>query len=74
MENQHRQISGYRELDEQEIRKMNAVKALANAAGEMIDEMRKLPTFDQRWVSIAQTHLQEGFMAAVRAIAQPTTF
>ena len=25
-------------------------------------------------LSTAQTHLQEGFMAAVRSIAQPTTF
>lgn len=29
---------------------------------------------DQRWVSIGATHLQEGFMAVMRAIAKPTTF
>ncbi len=27
-----------------------------------------------RWQSIAKTHMQEGFMALVRAVAQPTTF
>ena len=32
------------------------------------------PVLDQRWVSIGRTHLQEGFMALVRAVAQPTTF
>lgn len=26
-----------------------------------------------RWLSISQTHFQEGFMALVRAVAQPTT-
>lgn len=32
------------------------------------------PTIDQRWVSIGATQLQQGFMALVRGIAQPTTF
>ena len=26
---------------------------------------------DPRWISIAKTHFQEGFMAAVRAVARP---
>lgn len=26
---------------------------------------------DQRWMSIAKTHIQQGFMAAVRGIAKP---
>jgi hypothetical protein len=26
---------------------------------------------DKRWLSIAKTHIQQGFMAAVRAIARP---
>lgn len=29
---------------------------------------------DQRWISIGTTHLQEGFMALTRGIAQPSTF
>jgi hypothetical protein len=33
-----------------------------------------LPTLDQRWISIGATQLQQGFMALVRGIAQPTTF
>lgn len=74
MENQHRHITGYRELSEDEIRQMNAVKFMGNALGEMIGEVRKLPDVDQRWASIAETHLQQGIMAAVRAIARPTTF
>jgi len=31
-------------------------------------------SLDQRWVSIGATHLQEGFMALNRAVAQPSTF
>lgn len=33
-----------------------------------------LASLDQRWVSIGATHLQEGFMALNRAVAQPSTF
>lgn len=33
-----------------------------------------MPTLDQRWVSIGATQLQQGFMAVIRGIAQPTTF
>ena len=39
---------------------------------EAVELGLKLP--DIRWVRIGQTHLQQGFMAAIRAIAKPTTF
>lgn len=32
------------------------------------------PSLDQRWISIGTTQLQQGFMAVIRGIAQPTTF
>ena len=74
MENQHRQITGYRDLGQSEIDKMNAVKAQAAEVGALMDQLAADPDLDQRRLSIARTHLQQGFMAAVRAIAQPTTF
>jgi hypothetical protein len=67
-------VTGYRELSTDEIAQINAVKIDGERVGEMIEALRKNPAYDQRWVSIATTHLQQGFMAAVRAIAQPTTF
>lgn len=33
-----------------------------------------LPSLDQRWVSIGATQMQQGFMAVIRGIAQPSTF
>lgn len=74
MDNQHRQISGYRELSQAEIDQMNAVKAKAAEVGALLDSLSASTGLDQRWVGIARSHLQQGFMAAVRAIAQPTTF
>jgi hypothetical protein len=74
MDNQHRLIAGYRDLTTLEIEQMNAVKTAGHLMGDMIAKMRTLPDADQRWISIAETHLQQGIMAAVRAIARPTTF
>lgn len=74
MENQHRKIKGYRELSADEIQAMNNIKAKAEEVGSLIEAMQGFASFDQRWVSIAKTHLQQGFMAAVRAVAQPESF
>jgi len=74
MENQHRQISGYRELNVDEIAAMNEVKALGESVGEVIEKLQDDPSIDGRWLSIARTQLQQGFMALTRAIAKPTTF
>jgi len=73
MENQHKHIKGYRDLSETEVELMNEGKALAEEVGAFIDRLYLLDT-DKRWVAIGQTHLQQGFMAAIRSIAQPTTF
>ena len=79
MENQHRQIAGYRELNASEIAAMNEIKAAAERVGVMVEGMASVAGadragYDARWISIARTHLQEGFMALTRAVAKPTTF
>lgn len=74
MDNQHKHIKGYRDLSQAEIDAMNEGKALAEQCGEWIKKLRATDGLDQRWVSIGATHMQEGFMAAIRGIAQPTTF
>lgn len=74
MDNQHKQIKGYRDLSQSEIDAMNAVKAEASRIGLLIEELENNDMLDQRWVSIAKEDLQKGFMSAVRSIAQPTTF
>ena len=81
MDNQHKHIKGYRDLSEQEIALMNEGKELAEKVGEFL---KKLETAefaqtdemvpDKRWLAIGKTHLQQGFMAAIRSIAKPTTF
>jgi len=74
MENQHQKIKGYRDLSQEEIDLMNEGKALAEQCGAFIDKLQAHTDTDKRWVAIGRTHLQEGFMAAIRGIAKPTTF
>ncbi len=73
MENQHRKISGYRELNQQEIDAMNKIKAFGPELEELIAELRLIEA-DQRWVSIGVTNLQQGLMALTRAVAKPSFF
>lgn len=37
-------------------------------------QVRGQDGIDRRWLSIARTDLQKGFMALTRSVAQPTTF
>lgn len=79
MDNQHRQIKGYRELDEHEIHLINSIKTKANEIGELVHSMERLNlaspgTVDPRWLAIAKTQLQQGFMALTRAAAKPDFF
>lgn len=74
MENQHRQIKGYRELNQIEIDCMNKIKETGIALGRMIETLRADPASDNRWVSIGETHLQQGLMALTRSIAKPEFF
>ena len=74
MENQHRQIKGYRELNAAEIAAMNEIKTKGAELGELVAKLRATEGLDQRWVSIGATDLQTGLMALTRAVAQPTFF
>ena len=74
MENQHRQIKGYRELSQVEIDLMNEIKTKGVELGELVNKLRTTEGLDQRWVSIGATDFQTGLMALTRSVAQPTFF
>lgn len=71
MDNQHKQISGYRDLTQAEIDQINAVKATEESLGELWRTVMDLPDVDERWANIARTHFEEGFSALVRSVARP---
>jgi hypothetical protein len=75
VDNQHKKITGYRDLSQEEIDLMNEGKELAKQCGAFIDKLQnKGSSFDQRCVSLGKTNLQQGFMWAIRGVAQPETF
>lgn len=90
MENQHRKIKGYRELDQEEIDLMNEIKAKGAELKALLDRVseREETLRDDsadlsealvygealRWVAIAKTHWQQGLMALTRAVAKPDFF
>ena len=71
MDNQHRKISGYRELGENEIEDINELKSLEGSILNQLDSLEYNGHYDARWLSIARSDIQKGFMAAVRAVARP---
>jgi hypothetical protein len=74
VDNQHKKITGYRDLTEEEIGLMNEGKSLAIHVGEYVAKLAANKDLDQRWVAIGRTDTQTAFMALIRAIARPSTF
>lgn len=74
MENQHRQIKGYRELSAEEIGLMNEIKEKGAELEALVYRLRNTDSLDQRWISMGVTDLQRGLMALTRGVAQPTSF
>ena len=74
MDNQHKKIKGYRDLSQTEIDDMNQIKGKAAEVGELIEALEESPEIYKRWLAIAKTDLQKGFMAATRSIAKPGFF
>lgn len=80
MDNQHRRIIGYRELGHDELDKINEIKAVGLRVDELIRSIETAAALsgglepDKRWLAIARTELQQGFMALVRSVARPQGF
>ena len=74
MKDQHEQIKGYRDLSQEEIDLMNEGKALAEQCGAYLEKLMANHGTDKRAVALGNTNLQQGFMWAIRGVAQPTTF
>ena len=74
MDNQHKQIKGYRDLSQQEIDDMNEIKSLGVKLGDLIEKLETFETTDKRWLAIGKTELQQGLMALTRSVAKPEIF
>lgn len=67
-------IHGYLTQTPNQIEAINSLKKLeVNVLCFLkgIVDNTKITECDQRWLAIAKTQIQQGFMAAVRAVAKP---
>jgi hypothetical protein len=72
MDNQHRKIQTYRELTALEIALINRVKEFERKAAELLELINEgVPFACPRDMALARTHLEDGCIRAVRAIARP---
>lgn len=67
-------IKGYRNLSPAEVAMINEIKDLGELVSDKIKQLRRYDYVDSRWLQIAETDLQKGFMFLVRAIAKPENF
>lgn len=65
-------VAGYTSQGDDKIAVVNRNKEAEERLLRLCDELRsRADLYDGRWVSIAITHFQEGFMALNRAVFQP---
>lgn len=64
-------VSGYKPQSQETIDLVNQNKRTEESILRALDEMRGDDTYDQRWLAIARTQLELGFMAMNRAIFKP---
>lgn len=66
-------VAGYTQQSEHNVALVNHFKVLEERLLREIDVMRDTTAdrFDRRWLSIAETHFQQGFMSLARSVFRP---
>lgn len=64
-------VLGYRQQSQENLDLVNHNKQIEECILLELDELEKDPDFDRRWIAIARTHIEQGFMAMNRAIMRP---
>lgn len=65
-------VAGYIPQPSTKIELVNQNKRTEESILRALDQMQGDADFDQRWLAIARTHIEQGFMALNRAIFRPT--
>jgi hypothetical protein len=63
-------IAGYSPQPQERVDRVNGNKQVEERLLRMLDVLRTTDA-DPRWLAVAKTHFEEGFMAMNRAIFQP---
>jgi hypothetical protein len=64
-------VAGYRPQSDDAVALVNQNKSMEERLLRVMDAMQGDPVFDQRWLAIARTQIEQGFMALNRAVFRP---
>jgi hypothetical protein len=64
-------VGGYTAQSDENVRLVNMNKSAEEHILQLIDVYEANPDVDKRWLAIARTHIEQGFMAMNRAIFKP---
>lgn len=64
-------VAGYKPQDASTVALVNTNKRHEEVVLRVLDDLATLPDVDKRWLAIGRTAIEQGFMAANRAIFKP---
>ena len=64
-------VKGYQSQSAKNVDLVNANKVLEEIILRNLDDFEKMSEVDKRWLAVARTHVEQGFMAMNRAIFKP---
>ena len=64
-------IKGYQPISDERLSLVNENKVAEANLLARLDQMSSRVDLDTRWISIARTHIEQGFMALNRSILRP---
>lgn len=64
-------VAGYKPQSDAAVALVNGNKVVEEEILRVIDAMQGQSDFDQRWLAIARTQIEQGFMALNRAVFRP---
>lgn len=64
-------VEGYRPQSAEAVALVNEAKQLEEKVLRHLDRLASRTDIDKRWLAIGRTNIEQGFMAANRAVFQP---
>lgn len=64
-------VHGYKAQNHTAVGMVNINKEAEESLLRMMDEYAQMPDIDKRWLAIARTNIEQGFMALNRSIFKP---
>lgn len=64
-------VPGYRAQDEATVAKVRELKIAEERVLRILDLLKADADIDQRWLQMGRSSIEQGFMAATRAVCRP---